>query len=234
MIVSINQPAYLPWLGYFHRIAISELHIVLDRVQFEKNSFTNRNKFRIKDGWCWLTVPVKTKGKFGQLSINHLEIDNTSRWAEKHWATVRFNYGRAPYFSEHAAFLERVYSQPWTCLNDLMREITTYILRAFGITTRLLYSSEMEVEGTKDELILALCRSVGATNYISGPLGRDYIRGELFEQAGVRVVYHNYRHPTYSQVYAGFEPYMSAVDLLLNCGPKSLEILTKNQERIGI
>ena len=74
MIVSINQPAYLPWLGYFERIANSDLHIVLDHVQFEKNSFTNRNKIRTKEGWMWLSVPVKTKGKFGELNINELEI----------------------------------------------------------------------------------------------------------------------------------------------------------------
>jgi hypothetical protein len=74
MIVSINQPAYLPWLGYFHRIAVADAHIVLDHVQFEKNSFTNRNKVRLSAGWCWLTVPLRTAGKFGDLSIHELEI----------------------------------------------------------------------------------------------------------------------------------------------------------------
>jgi hypothetical protein len=234
MVISINQPAYLPWLGYFHRIAVSDLHVVLDHVQFEKNSVTNRNKIRTKEGWSWLTVPVKTKGQFGSLNINKLEITNDTRWAAKHSATIRLNYAKARYFAEHAPFIEHVYSRQWTALNDLMRDITTYMLAAFSITTPVLYSSEMGVEGKKDELIVALCRTVGATTYLSGPLGRDYLREHLFKEAGIRVAYHEYRHPTYQQIYDGFEPYMSALDLLMNCGPQSLKILTNNQKEISV
>ena len=82
MIVSINQPAYLPWLGYFHRIAVSDLHVVLDHVQFEKNSFTNRNKVRTASGTPWLTVPVRSKGRFGDLAINEVDIAD-GRWTAK-------------------------------------------------------------------------------------------------------------------------------------------------------
>ena len=96
MIVSINQPAYLPWLGYFHRIAVSGAHVVLDHVQFEKNSFTNRNKVRTAGGWCWLTVPVRTKGRFGDLAIRSLEIDNSTDWRARHWKTLYQSYKRAP------------------------------------------------------------------------------------------------------------------------------------------
>jgi hypothetical protein len=233
MIVSIMQPAYLPWLGYFHRIATSDLHIVLDHVQLDKNSrtkFTNRNKIRTKDGWCWLTVPLRTKGKFGSLYINQLEIADDSRWAEKHWATIRLNYNKAPYFAEHAAFFEEIYTRHWANLNGLLREITTYMLLVFGIKTALLYSSQMAAHEKKDELILSLCQAVGATTYISGPFGKNYLHGEFFQEARIQIIYHEYCHPRYPQVWSGFEAYMSALDLLFNCGPASLEILTKDQE----
>ncbi len=232
MIVSINQPAYLPWLAYFHRIAASDLHIVLDHVQFEKNSYTNRNKVRMKKGWCWLTVPVKTTGKFPNLYISRLEIANQSDWTKRHWATLKLNYGKAPYFTQHAPFLEKVYTQRWDYLADLMREITNYLLDAFGIKTRLLYSSNMNTGGQKDELVLNLCKAVGANVYLSGPLGRNYLREQAFEASGIKVVYHSYVHPVYPQVYPGFEPGMSAIDLLLNHGPNSLQILMRDQERI--
>src|SRR5437016_6290091 len=126
MIVSINQPAYLPWLGYFHRIAAADVHIVLDHVQFEKNSFTNRNKIRTRDSWSWLTVPVRTAGKFGQLPINEIEIVNEKKWAIKHWQTLRFSYAKAPFFVEHATFFESVYARAWHKLVDLTGEITAY------------------------------------------------------------------------------------------------------------
>lgn len=225
MIVSINQPAYLPWLGYFHRIAISDLHIVLDHVQFEKNSFTNRNKVRTKEGWCWLTVPLKTKGKFKNLNINQLEIANDSRFAEKHWNTIRFNYAKAPYFKQHAQFFENLYSKRWDSLNDLMHDTTNYLLDSIGIKTPILYSSEMNVEGKKDELILNLCRAVGANVYLSGPLGRNYLCEKRFQETDIKVLYCDYQHPTYKQIHPNFEPYMAAIDLLFNCGPDCFDIL---------
>ena len=225
MIVSINQPAYLPWLGYFERIALSDVHIVLDHVQFEKNSFTNRNKIRTKTGWQWLTVPVKTKGKFGALAINKLAINNDSRWTAKHWAALQCHYAKAAYFSQYGEFFETVYAQEWPLLNALLRETTTYLLSAFGIQTPVVFSSDLNVEGKKDELVLNLCKAVGATHYLSGPLGRDYLREECFTQAGIRVSYHDYQHPTYAQRYPGFEMPLAAVDLLFNYGTNSREIL---------
>jgi hypothetical protein len=232
MIVSINQPAYLPWLGYFHRIAVSDLHIVLDHVQFEKNSFTNRNKIRTKESWQWLTVPLRTKGHFGNLGINHVEIEGTSNWAKKHWAAISQNYDKALFFAPHASFFEQVFQHPWTRLNDLLWETTAYLLQAFGIRTPLRRSSEMDSQGHKDELVLDLCRKAGATHYLSGALGRDYLREPLFAEAGIRVSYQAYRHPQYTQLQGGFEPFMGAMDLLFNHGPDSLAIILNNQEEI--
>ena len=232
MIVSINQPAYLPGLGYFHRIAVSDAHIVLDQVQFEKNSFTNRNKIRTGEGWCWLTVPVKTAGKFGDLSIHEIEIANEKQWPAKHWQTLRLNYSKAPFFSHHAAFFEGIYARPWERLADLTREITAYLLDAFGVKTKLYFSSQMKASGKKDELVLNLCRELGATIYLSGPLGRNYLREELFRDHNITVRYDDYHHPMYPQVYPRFEPYLAALDLLFNAGPASLEIILKNQEQV--
>lgn len=224
MLVSINQPAYLPWLGYFQRVATSDLHVVLDHVQFEKNSFTNRNKVRTADGSCWLTVPLRTKGRFGELGIGSIELA-TDSWPRKHWDTLRFSYRKAPYFRPHADFFEGFYARPWTHLAPMLRELTAYLLGAFAITTPLRYSSEMAPEGTKDDLVLDLCRKSGATRYLSGALGRAYLREPLFEAANVAVSYQDYAHPTYAQSHPGFEPYMAAVDLLFNHGPDSRRIL---------
>jgi hypothetical protein len=205
--------------------------VVLDHVQYEKNSFINRNKVRTKEGWCWLTVPIKTKGRFGDLRIHQLEFaDSEGHWTRRHWDTLRFNYARARHFAQHAPFFEKVYGKPWGHLNDLLRETTGYVLNALQIRCPLVYSSAMQVSGAKDELVLNICQTVGATVYLSGPLGRNYLREELFRNAGIEVIYHDFKHPVYPQAFPGFEPYMSAVDLLFNCGPQSREIMMKGQE----
>lgn len=231
MIVSINQPAYLPWLGYFHRIAQSGLHIVLDHVQFEKNSFTNRNKIRTSEGWTWLTIPVKTKGHFGDLAIQSLETDSSSNWRDKHWKTLSQNYAKTPFWKTLAPSLEALYAKPWTHLAELCREMNSYFLKELGIQTPLQYSSQMQSRGVKDELVLNLCKEVKADVYLSGALGRDYLREPLFNAANIKVIYQDYRHPVYRQRdYRSFEPYMGIIDLLSNHGPDSLKLLLEGQE----
>jgi len=225
MIVSINQPAYLPWLGYFERIARSDLHVVLDHVQFEKNSFTNRNKVRVKEGTAWLTIPLATKGRFGDLAIQHLEFAAGDPWRKKHWATLRMNYARAPHFAAYAPAYEALYAREWPGFMPFVRAMLEQQLRDLEIATPLVYSSELSVGGTKSELVLNLCRHTAATVYLSGALGRDYLDAASFAAAGIEVRYQDYAHPTYAQVWPGFESHICVLDLLFNHGPASRDIL---------
>jgi len=231
VIVSINQPGYLPWLGYFDRIARSDLHIVLDHVQFEKNSFTNRNKIRSGSGWTWLTVPVRTKGKFNDLPINGIAIDKTRPWARKHRDSLRLEYSKAPYFERYWSWLEAQYERSWECLGGLLRELNDFLLRELNVDTKLIYSSDLGVAGRKDDLVLNLCSEVGATTYLSGPLGRDYLHPYRFREAGIALEFHDYVHPRYGQIHKDFLPNMSVIDLLLNQGPKAGEIMYDDSER---
>jgi hypothetical protein len=228
VIVSINQPAYLPWLGYFHRIAVSDLHIVLDHVQFEKNSFTNRNRLRTPAGSAWLTVPVRTSGRFGMLPIDQVEIADTA-WRRKHWDTMRFAYAKAPFFAVHQEFFRQLYARDWPRLAPLCEAITAELCAAFAIATPRVRSSNLGVGGQKADLVLNLCRAVGATMYLSGPLGRNYLDRAAFASAGVELAFHDYRHPEYRQAFPGFETAMSAPDLLFNYGPASAAILCSGQ-----
>ena len=97
-IATAHQPAYLPWLGYFHKISLSDEFILLDSVQFEKNSFTNRNKIKVSNGEAWLTIPVEMKGHINR-NINEMVIDEKFDWRKKHWNSLLMNYKKSPYFS---------------------------------------------------------------------------------------------------------------------------------------
>jgi hypothetical protein len=227
MIISINQPAYLPWLGYFDRIAKSDLSIVLDNVQIERNtstSFTNRNKIKTIQKWTWLTVPIKTS-KVNSLNINDIEIDYCQNWQKKHFLSLVHSYSRTPYFANHKDWFDSFYQKSFPLLTPMLRESTDYILKTLNIHTPLVYSSDLQVEGQKSDLILNLCQKVGATVYLSGPFGRDYLDVASFQSAGIELSFHDYQHPTYNQIHGQFEPYMSVVDLLFNCGSDSLQIL---------
>lgn len=230
MIVSISQPAYLAWLGYYERLSLSDLHIVLDNVEIGTKSFTNRNKIRVHDGWTWLTVPVSNRGEKKHLPIRELEISD-SKWQRKHWQSLCLNYSRAPHFKDHAPFFEAFFAQEWHSLSDMIRESNTYLMQCLGLTTPLQYSYEMQPQQTKDTLILELCLAVGASTYISGPFGREYLDESKFTAMGIEVIYHDYKHPVYSQNFSGFEPFMSIIDLLFMQGHQALNILKTDSKQ---
>lgn len=225
MIVSINQPAYIPWLGYFERIARSDVHIVLDHVQFEKNSMVNRNKIRTKSGWCWLTVPLKTKGMFGDLAIKDIQTSDQVCWAQKHLKSIQLNYSRAPFFSSLFPALEEALLGPTSHLSPLIDRLTKALCLELGIHTPFKYSSELNPQQAKSSLVLELCQKVGATTYLSGSFGKDYLDVESFEDGNIGVTYQEYAHPEYRQAYPGFESHMSVIDLIFNHGPASLQLL---------
>ena len=231
MIVSINQPAYLPWLGYFHRIASSDLHIVLDHVQYEKNGFVNRNKVIGKDGIVWLTVPLLTSGKFGDLPIHSLEFAPNQNWQRKHWSTLQNLYRRTRFFDLYATAYEAIYAAEWHSFASMVDAFLKQHLNDLGINTPLLRSSEMQVTGKKSDLVLNLCQNAGASVYLSGALGRNYLDEESFRANGIHVAYQDYRHPVYPQTQPAFTAYMCILDLLFNQGPASREVLLQNQSR---
>lgn len=224
MIVSVHQPGYLPWPGYFHRSALSDVHVFFDDVQFEKNGLNNRNRIKTAQGAQWLTVPVRTKSRFGNNLLKDVEIAD-DRWRQVHWRSLFQNYRKAPHFEEHAGFFKTLYERPWDRLLPLNVAIVEYFAKALGLKTRFVYASQLAIDGGKSDRVLNVCRALGATLYISGALGRDYLRAGDFEAAGIRVIFQDYRRPSYPQLYKDHIPDLSAADLLFNCGPDSLRVL---------
>ena len=229
MMVSINQPAYLPWLGYFDRIAKSDKHVVLDHVQFEKNSMVNRNKIKTANGWCWLTIPLKTAGQFGDLAINKVQINNSQNWQKKHWNSIYFNYKKSPFFERYAEQFESFYQQKWDTLGAALKWQLSFFLEALGISTPVVYSSDADYQLTKSELVLEICQAHQASTYLSGPFGRDYLDHQAFVQQEIEVRFQDYNHPAYQQLHGDFISHLSVLDLLCNHGVRSKEILISNK-----
>ena len=225
MIVAVQQPEHLPWLGFFDKLSRVDRFVLLDNVQFKKRYFENRNRIRTRDGSRWVTVPVRSKGRYVQ-RLDQVEIDQTTDWRRKYWGSIGHAYGAAPYFAAHAERFERLIATRWERLVDLNLALIEAVRGVLGIETPMTAASRLVDSGEKGSaLILALCRALGARRYLSGPDGARYLDLESFERAGIAVDFHDYRHPEYPQLHAPFLSHMSVVDLIFNHGPGSLSIL---------
>jgi len=228
MILSVHQPQYIPWLGFFDKIAHSDAFVFLDVVQYKPREWQNRNKIRTKDGSLWLTVPVVTTG-LGRQAINDVKIDNSSAWTKEHWTSLRCWYSRAPYFDTYAPFWEDVFSRKWDKLVDLNLHVTKFLLQALGINIPLYLESELGTTGQATDRIIELCQKLQADTYLTGSGGRNYLDEAKFPEAGIKLQYQDYQHPVYRQQYMksgdDFMAGISVIDLLFNEGKQSLSII---------
>jgi WbqC-like protein family len=230
MRLSILQPSYLPWLGFFDQMHRADTFVFLDDVQFTRRDWRNRNKIRTSNGWAWLTVPVLQKNRFQQL-LKETQIDNSVPWRRKHCEAIRSHYAKAPFFDLYFPALESVYNKHWDFLLDLCYETLRILQEALGIHVSIIKASEIGIESTKEAKILALCQALGASHYLTGDAGADYLCPEDFDERGIVLEIQNYRHPSYHQRYSGFFPYLSIIDLLFNEGEHSLAILSGTNQR---
>lgn len=224
MILTAHQPVYLPWLGLFHKIAISDVFCYFDDVQYQVKDWNNRNKIKTASGDIWLTVPVLTKG-YREKKIKEIEINNAIDWRRKHWCSIYVNYKKAPFFDKYALFLEEVYKKDWQYLSDLNEYMLKWFLKELGIKVEYHRASELNFKGHKSELVVDMCKKLKADIYIFGALGKDYADKESFKKNDIKIYFQDYKHPMYNQLHGDFLPYMSIIDLLFNCGDRSLEII---------
>jgi hypothetical protein len=223
--VAIVQSSYIPWKGYFDLIRAADEFILLDDVQFTKRDWRSRNRIKTKDGLCWLTIPVHSKGRFEQRIIDTTISD--AAWSERHWDTIHGAYARAPYFDDYAPQLRQAYERLSSDrLSDVNRSLIETLCRMLGITTPIRWSSEYHPREGRNERLIDLCVKTGATDYLSGPSARGYVDESAFAGAGVAVHFVDYSgYREYPQPHPPFEHAVSVLDLLFCTGPAASDYM---------
>ncbi len=224
--IAIMQPTYLPWIGYFALMDAVDEFVLLDDVQFARRSWQQRNQIKGSAGSVMLTVPVLKKGKRDQL-VREAEIDAESDFAKKHARSIELAYARAPYWDKYSSGLLAELLKPHALLADYNIALIEHIRGGLGIKTPLVRSSALPTDGRREDRLISICRQRQAEIYISPTGSSDYLsESDAFQRAGIRLLYNDYKHPaSYPQLHGAFVSHLSAIDLLLNCGDNSLEVI---------
>jgi len=223
MIVSIHQPQYIPWIPYFSKIHQSDVFVLLDDVQYQKNGLQNRNFIYTQNGTTRLTLSVK--GNFGD-KINEMALFD-KRDLTKHWKTIEQAYKKAPFYSELQPQLYEFYSKDYNLLEEFCSDLIMFLCNYIGIKTKIIKSSAMEKEGEKSNLVLSICKNLNTSTYISGSGGLDYLDQQSFVDANIKLQLLEYKFREYKQVNnkAEFVKELSILDLVFNVGKSSIEYL---------
>lgn len=223
MICSIHQPNYIPYIWLFHKIKQSDIFVFYDTAQYTKGDYHNRNTIKWSNGGILLSLPVNVR--LGQ-SIKETTFD--SRILQKHLKTIKESYKKAQFFKENEAFLEEIYSYDKNNLSEFNIHTIIQISKRLWLQTKFLVLSELieNLTSQSTDALVDVCNLVGADKYISWAGWRSYIEENKFENALIKLHYQDFHHPTYTQLWGDFIPYMSVLDLLLNEGvDRSYEII---------
>lgn len=225
--IAILQSNYIPWKGYFDLMAAVDEFLIFDEVQYTRRDWRNRNKIIVQGTVKWLTIPVRTKGRFLG-PIEEMEADSHN-WAEQHWKTISHAYRRAAHFAEYQAILEATYQRAASLarLTEINELFLRTIAKLLDITTPIARANLVpRTTHLPTDRLVEICLGRHATEYVSGPAARAYIEVEKFRNAGVSLRYANYSgYPVYEQHATAFEHGVSILDLLMRCGPAAREHL---------
>jgi hypothetical protein len=226
MRAAIHQPNFIPWLGYFYKIAHCDVFILLDDVQFSKNSFINRNKIKTSQGEHWLTLPVITSGKSGQL-INETILLEKELYIKKNLNSIRLNYTKSPFFEIYFYDFQEILQSAGPLISDLNIQLILWICKCLNIHTPMLKSSELNIDPYLDSTkrLIAICETVNCNSYISGAGAVKYQDEELFSLNQIELTKSRFAPPVYNQLWKDFIPSLSVIDTLFNCGEETSQYI---------
>ena len=215
MNVGIHQPDYIPWLGLFYKMHLSDVFIHLDDAQYSNEAAHNYNRVKTPQGELRLKFPVEYH--LGNL-IHEARPKYELKWREKHLRTLEMNYSKAKFFKDTFPELKDVFMVDYPNVAELNIAINEYIAKQFGIAPKFIKSSEFAINTKREEKVIDLCVAVGGTRYISGNGARVYQDPAHFAERGVELTYLDYKPIEYTQVWKDFLPCMSVLDYIFNCG----------------
>ena len=216
-VVSIHQPNYIPYLGFFEKMKRSDIFVLLDNVQFVRTgefAWQHRQKIRTKIGEMWLTIPVKREFK---IAINKVQVANQT-WQKKHWRSIETNYSRSFFWDKYAMSLRKFYEKTYEKLVDVTVPMIKWLAEQLGIYSEIIIASELNLNEYlfSTDLLVEIIRKVDGDVYLSGPMGKNYLEETKFSGNGIGLTYLEFKHPIYKQVYPSFIKNMSVIDFMFN------------------
>ena len=226
--IVISQPMYFPWVGQLEQIRMADTFVFYDDVQFSRGGFLNRVQIKRESGACWMTVPLQNQ-HLGQ-PINETMLGPRRKWQKSQLDGFRQAYRKAPYLSDAMELMSDVFNKQPANLAELSSASVMAMAAYFDIdSSGFLFSHDIDVPGHGSQRVIDICEALQADIYLTGHGATNYLDHEAFELRGINVSYIKYDCTPYPQQHGPFTPYVSALDLVANCGPEGRQFIQGTQ-----
>lgn len=224
MNIVISQPMFLPWIGLFEQIKLSDVFVHYDDVRLPQGrSFISRVQVKSAHGFSWLTAPID-RNRSGDL-INESCLIEEQNWRDKHLQTLRHCYAKAPFFKTMYDLAYQIYSYPSGNLAEFNQNAIELISLWLGLKRIFVRSSQLGIPGRSTQRLVDICKRFKAKNYITGLGALKYLEYEKFERKKIDARYMNYRNRSYRQLHGEFTPYVTILDPIAHCGKNTIDLI---------
>ncbi len=221
--VSIHQPNYIPWIGYFYKMYLSDCFVLQSNVQYSKKGYTRR--CLIPDNGDsenkWLTVPLLKHSDFS--FIADIKIDHNQNWQKKHLSSIESHYRSSPFFDsvfDHVVTWFKK-SRELNFLHELNEFIIISIKEMLSINCMISQDEYEDRNNEKNERIIEIVKKNKGTSYLSGSGGKKYIDETLFEKSDITLEYYNIED--FIKYSGDFNYKCSILDPLFTIGPDGIK-----------
>jgi hypothetical protein len=229
MNIVISQPMFLPWIGLFEQIKLTDYLVFYDDVQLPQGrSFMSRVQIKNASGITWLSAPIDRNLSGNLINESYLISQSQQDWRGKHLKTLRHCYAKAPFFKKMYELADQIYSFPSNNLAEFNQNAIKNINSWLGFHPFYAKSSELKIYGKSTQRLVNICNQFQAKSYITGLGALNYIEYDQFEDIGIDVRYMNYRKLPYQQLHGEFTPYVTILDAIANCGEDVQELICSN------
>jgi len=218
-MIAVQPPEYFPRLEYMALIQRVDHFVLGNTFPYQRQSFQNRIKLRSPQGWHWITIPVF--GNRDGAPLPEVELQTGGRWREKHWRSFLYNYRTTLYFEHLKASFRPFFERAWERLGPCVSRSVELLVDLFGLQTPITRASTLD---GRPDTTAGVARALGAETLLAPSGNAPESLPETTEMHAI-----GYDHPTYRQNFEGFEPGMSAADLMFNYGPEARRILAKGR-----
>lgn len=227
MKVVISQPMFLPWIGLFEQIKLSDVFVHYDDVALPQGrSFISRVQIKTETGFNWLTAPISRSQS--RLPIKDVLFVEGKEWKVSNLDKIKHSYKTAPFFCEMFDLIKKIYDHPFRGLSEFNIFGIEIIAEYLGLKTSFIKSSDLNIQSSGSDKLLMICKHLGASDYITGHGALNYLNYQIFEDSKINVLYMDYKKNIYPQIHGEFTPFLSVIDAIANLGKGALDLLSSD------
>lgn len=233
MKIAINQPYFLPYLGYFQLIAAADLFVAYENVAYTRKSWISRNRLQGKAREPYFISLPTVKAPKGTLIKDVRLHDTAPQTVIKLLRRIRTDYAQAVCFEETFGEVERMFTMApltglaafnthclkWICnLLDLQTKLSLKHSSLLGFEDKLRARQHSPSFEIKSQRVFGLTSHFEANHYLNLSGGTALYRHDEFKENGVALDFLQTPSLEYRQFQDTFTPHLSIIDTLLHCG----------------